>query len=98
MKFPVLPGPCMPQPTTPMVIRSDGAGRPSAPRALAGMIVGTAMAAAVVVIKRRREILTDELEGFIAATLPHRPVPCEQKKHGLRSLCECPGRSRTSER
>src|SRR6185369_250357 len=64
MKLPVLPGPCMPQPTTPMVMRSDGAGRPSAPSALAGMIVGAATAAAVVAIKRRREILGSM--GFMA--------------------------------
>src|ERR1041385_2854008 len=57
MKLPVLLGACMPQPTTPMVMRSEGAGRPSAPRALAGMMVGAATAAAVVAIKRRREIL-----------------------------------------
>src|SRR6185369_8765764 len=46
MKLPVLLGPCMPQPTTPMVMRSEGAGRPSAPSALAGMMVGAATAAA----------------------------------------------------
>ena len=40
-----------------MVMRSEGAGRPSAPSALAGMMVGAATAAAVVAIKRRREIL-----------------------------------------
>src|SRR5438045_9628813 len=56
MKLPVLPGPCMPQPTTPMVMRSEGAGRPSAPSALAGMVVGAATAAAVLAIKRRRGI------------------------------------------
>src|SRR6185436_17863425 len=56
MKLPVLPGPCMPQPTTPMVMRSEGAGRPSAPSALAGMMVGAATAAAVLAIKRRREL------------------------------------------
>src|SRR5437667_12247921 len=57
MKLPVLLGACMPQPPTPMVMRSDGAGRPCAPSALAGMMVGAATAAAVVAIKRRREIL-----------------------------------------
>src|ERR1041385_8163620 len=56
MKLPVLPGACMPQPTTPMVMRSEGAVCPSAPSALAGMMVGAATAAAVVAIKRRREI------------------------------------------
>src|SRR6266481_6006400 len=55
MKLPVLLGPCIPQPTMPMVMRSEGAGRPSAPSALAGMMVGAATATAVVAIKRRRE-------------------------------------------
>src|ERR1044072_2881242 len=64
MKLPVLLGPCMPQPTTPMVMRSEGAGRPSAPSALAGMMVGAATAGAAVAIKRRREIL--ESIGFMA--------------------------------
>src|SRR6185295_4885519 len=64
MKLPVLLGPCMPQPTTPMVMRSEGAGRPSAPNALAGMMDGAATAAAVVAIKRRREILGSM--GFMA--------------------------------
>src|ERR1044072_7119359 len=56
MKLPVLPGACMPQPTTPMVMRSEGAVCPSAPSALEGMMVGAATAAAVMAIKRRREI------------------------------------------
>src|ERR1051326_21992 len=64
MKLPVLLGACMPQPTTPMVMRSDGAGRPSAPNALAGMMVGAATAVAVAAIKRRREIF--EVMGFMA--------------------------------
>src|SRR5947207_15222203 len=64
MKLPVLLGACMPQPTTPIVMRSEGAGRPSAPSALAGMMVGAATAAAVVAIKRRREILGSM--GFMA--------------------------------
>src|SRR5437870_4941383 len=64
MKLPVLLGACMPQPTTPMVMRSEGAGRPSAPSALAGMMVGAATAAAAVAIKRRREILGSM--GFMA--------------------------------
>ena len=40
----VLPGPCMPQPTTPTTMRSEGLLRPSWPRALAGMMVGAATA------------------------------------------------------
>src|SRR2546430_15992769 len=71
MKLPVLLGPCMPQPTTPIVMRSDGAGRPSAPRALAGMIVGAATAAAAVAMKRRREILGADSEVFIMHNLPN---------------------------
>src|ERR1043166_3818435 len=63
MKLPVLLGPCMPQPTTPMVMRSEGAGRPSAPSALAGIMVGAVTAAAVVAMKRRREIFG--LIGFM---------------------------------
>src|SRR5436190_5588602 len=88
MKLPVLPGACMPQPTTPMVMRSEGAGRPSAPRALAGMIVGAAMAVAVVAIKRRREIL--EVIDFISSD-PAELSVCARAKNvgwcfaGLRS-------------
>src|SRR5207302_11422576 len=79
MKFSVLLGPCMPQPTTPIVMRSDGAGRPFAPRALAGMIVGAAMAAAVVVMNWRREILESDKEVFMRIILPHWQSPREQK-------------------
>src|SRR5262245_50995311 len=61
-KASVLPGPIMPQPTTPMVIRSEGAVVPARPKALAGMMVGTAMAAPVAARKRRREmgVLNDD--------------------------------------
>src|SRR5262249_54033196 len=80
MKLPVLPGPCMPHPTTPMVMRSEGAGRPSAPSALAGMIVGAATAAAVVAIKRRREIFGFFVSmGFMRKDYAQSVVGCERK-------------------
>src|SRR6478609_4010604 len=63
-KLPVLLGPCIPHPTTPMVIRSDGAGRPSAPSALAGIIVGAASTVPVTARKWRR-LIRDSEEGFI---------------------------------
>src|SRR5437870_3996554 len=56
----------MPQPTIPTTMRSDGAGWSSLPRALAGMMVGAATAAAVAAINRRREILGADDEVFIA--------------------------------
>src|SRR2546426_3850202 len=56
----------MPQPTIPTTMRSDGAGWSSLPRALAGMMVGAATAAAVAAINRRREILAADGEVFIA--------------------------------
>src|SRR5438094_1041455 len=56
----------MPQPTIPTTMRSDGAGWSSLPRALAGMMVGAATAAAVAAINRRREILGADGEVFIA--------------------------------
>src|SRR6185437_3100116 len=80
IKLPVLPGPCMPQPTTPIVMRVEGAGRPSAPNARAGMIVGAAMTAAEVAMKRRREILRDVdfmgsiLHGWRAGREPKMPA------------------------
>src|SRR5206468_6889498 len=55
----------MPQPTIPTTMRSDGAGWSSLPRALAGMIVGAATAAAVAAINRRREIPGADGEVFI---------------------------------
>src|SRR5262245_61461020 len=85
MKLPVLLGPCMPQPTTPMVMRSEGAGRPSAPSALAGMMVGAATAAAAVAIKRRREILG--LIGFMAGYYAHPPIRVRVK---ILSGLNCP--------
>src|ERR1700683_4848509 len=45
MNSSVLLGPCMPQPTTPKVMRSEGGGEPSRPKAEAGMKVGNARAA-----------------------------------------------------
>src|SRR6266705_3267770 len=44
-------GPCIPQPTTPIVMRLDGAVAPPRPKALAGMIVGAAAAMPVSAIK-----------------------------------------------
>src|SRR5204862_6964712 len=53
----VLLGPCIPQPTTPIVMRLDGAVAPPRPKALAGMIVGAAAAMPVSAIKCLRVIL-----------------------------------------
>src|ERR1044072_948847 len=78
MKFPVLLGACIPQPTTPMVMRSEGAGRPSAPSALAGMMVGAATAAAVLAMKRRREIFG--MMGFITSYYADFPIRVRVKK------------------
>jgi hypothetical protein len=44
----------MPQPTTPKVMRSEGAGRPSRPKAEAGMKVGNAMAAPAAPVTLRK--------------------------------------------
>src|SRR4030095_15355074 len=54
MKASVLAGPCIPHPTTPIVIRPEGAVDPSAPSALAGIRVGAAIANPVAARKRRR--------------------------------------------
>src|SRR5580692_706199 len=54
MNSSVLFGPCMPQPTTPKVMRSEGAGRPSRPKAEAGMKVGNAMAAPAALVTLRK--------------------------------------------
>src|SRR6266536_831354 len=86
MKLPVLPGACMPQPTTPMVMRSEGAGRPSAPSVLAGMIVGAATAAAVVAINRRREILG--LIGFMTDYYAQ-SANCARAKNAFRRVFFC---------
>src|SRR5690242_15000450 len=59
----VLLGPCMPQPTTPRVTRSDGAFLPPRPSALRGTNVGRAMAAPAAVRKWRRLTLALN-EGF----------------------------------
>jgi ABC-type uncharacterized transport system permease subunit len=58
-----------------MTIRSEGAGRPAWPSALAGIKVGTAMAAAAEVMKRRREIrevVASILEAKMANQTPGR--------------------------
>src|SRR5436190_1533773 len=48
---PVFEGPCMPQPTTPMVMRSEGAARPE------DRMAGAAMTAAPVVAMKRRRFM-----------------------------------------
>src|SRR5688572_33145265 len=78
----VLPGPIMPQPTMPTTIRSEGAGRPARPRALAGINVGSAMAAAVVARNWRRENSGRDLErkvAFMDLTLPNEEIERQQK-------------------
>src|SRR5712664_531941 len=62
----VFPGPIMPQPTTPMVIRSEGAGRPFLPKMLAGMMVGAVIATPAAARKRRRLIPERREEDFIS--------------------------------
>src|SRR5208283_5199370 len=57
--------PCQPQPTTPMVMRLDGAGRAPCPNTLEGMIVGAAIAIPVAAIKCRRLILEFVEEVFM---------------------------------
>src|SRR5207244_4487122 len=93
MKLPVLLGPCMPQPTTPMVMRSEGAGRPAAPSALAGMMLGAATAAAAVAMKRRREILGSMV--FMAA---YHAQPDIRVRVKILSRFELPVRSRLAVR
>jgi hypothetical protein len=61
-------------------MRFDGAGRPSAPNALAGMMVGAAMTAAEVAMKRRREIFKGV--DFIDGILTGQPTGREQKMPG----------------
>src|SRR2546426_1793587 len=78
MRPSVLPGPIMPQSTMPMTMRSDGAGRPAWPSALAGMNVGAAMAEAAVAIKRRREIL-DNVGFIMGGIMPNGLFTREQK-------------------
>src|SRR5262252_429903 len=81
-KASVLPGPCIPQPTTPRVTRSDGAACAPRPSALAGMIVGAATANPVAAIKRRR--LMPDLAGgfFICLITPDFLVQRENKIEG----------------
>src|SRR5438477_13124499 len=65
MRPSVLAGPIMPHPTMPTTMRSEGGACPSLPRALAGIIVGPATAAAVAAIKRRREIVEPDTVVFM---------------------------------
>src|SRR5439155_10587024 len=81
----VLSGPIIPQPTMPMTMRSEGAGRPSLPRALEGINVGAATAAALVAMKRRREIL--EIEGFIMGGI----MTCGQFGREWKNASQQPG-------
>src|ERR1019366_3133975 len=62
----VFSGPCIPQPMTPTVMRLDGRFWP---KIELGTIVGRAMAATVVVIKRRRLMLV----GFLFIVCVARP-------------------------
>src|SRR5262245_1295294 len=82
MNAPVLDGPCIPHPTTPMVIRSDGAGFPSAPSALAGMMVGAATASPAAARKRRRLIpgLKEEQENCFMHVRTPDPGPKFEEK------------------
>ena len=57
---PVFPGPCMPQPTTPSVIRFEGAARFSAPQLRVEIIVGPAAAASPVVARKWRRFIPEE--------------------------------------
>src|ERR1035438_6958945 len=61
----VLPGPCMPQPTTPTAMRPEGAVVPARPKALAGMKVGAARARLVAARKWRREMPDLKEESFM---------------------------------
>src|SRR5688572_15003591 len=47
----------VPQPRTATVMRSEGAGRPAPPKALAGMMAGNPSAAALWARNRRREVV-----------------------------------------
>src|SRR5579864_2793651 len=69
---PVLPGPCIPQPTTPRVTRSEGAAFASCPNALAGIMVGAAIASPVAARKRRRFIPILREGLFIAIYTSHK--------------------------
>src|ERR1039457_3641106 len=73
----VLPGPCMPQPTTPTEMRPEGAGRLLLLVAQEENSVGAATANPVAARKWRREIpdLKEEsfMEGNQARSQPRRP-------------------------
>src|SRR5438105_15019806 len=78
-KASVLLGPCMPQPTTPSVIRSEGAVAPPRPSALAGMSVGAARAAPVRARKWRRLIPESFEECFMQLLTPEPQAEFENK-------------------
>src|SRR5882724_11396213 len=59
-KLLVLPGPCMPQPTTPMVMRFEGAAWP---KILEGTITG-ALRASPVTPRKRRRLMVDFKDAF----------------------------------
>jgi hypothetical protein len=61
----VLPGPCMPQPTTPTTMRSEGLFCAPRPKALAGISVGVARAKLVAARKRRRLIPELSADSFM---------------------------------
>src|SRR6185369_6021825 len=85
----VLPGPCMPQPTTPSVTRSDGAVLPFAPSADDGMRLGAARAKPVAARKRRRLIPEVSSNFVISVMTPDPPMEFENKMHD--SLLGAPG-------
>ena len=79
----MLPGPCMPQPTTPTTMRSEGAALPSRPKALAGMMVGAARARLVAARNRRRLIPELKEDSFMGLYDARTPAPrCQKKMSG----------------
>ena len=78
----VLPGPCMPQPTTPTTMRSEGLLRAPRPNALAGMIAGATTANAVAARKRRRLRPELSIEFFMEVMTPERAAGFENKMKG----------------
>src|SRR5690349_13793207 len=72
-KASVLPGPCIPHPTTPRVTRSE------APKTEEGMMVGAANAKLVAARKRRRLMPVLRSDFFIKVMTPDCPTKFEQK-------------------